>query len=111
VRICAVVERERAVELEQRLQEREGLDDIKLDRELEALATCESSLDSRGGTLEAERKGLEDARLTVTAREFAADVRETDLNTKAAELADREKCLVERQMQELAVAQKRLEEL
>jgi hypothetical protein len=33
-------------EVEQRLQESEGLDDIKLGRELEALAICESSLDS-----------------------------------------------------------------
>jgi hypothetical protein len=53
VGVHAVVEQERAVEeLEQKLQEREGLDDIKLDCELEALATCESSLNSREATLE-----------------------------------------------------------
>jgi hypothetical protein len=59
-------------------------------------ATCESSLDSR---------------LMVTARELAADVTETNLNTRAAELAEREKRLAERQLQELVTAQKRLEEL
>jgi hypothetical protein len=104
VRIRATTERERAVELEQRLQEREGLDDIKLGRELEAFATREA-------TLEAEQKALEDARLTVTARELAADVRETDLNTRAAELVNREKRPAERQLQELTATEKRPEEL
>jgi hypothetical protein len=47
----------------------------------------------------------------VTARELAADVRETDLDTRAVELAEREKWLPERQMQELAAIQKSLEEL
>jgi hypothetical protein len=85
-------------ELEQRLQEREGLDDIKLGRELEALATHESNLDDREAILEAEQKALEDARLTVMAQELAADIREPDLDTRVAELANREKWLVERQM-------------
>jgi hypothetical protein len=112
VGVRAVVEQERAVEeLEQKLQEREGLDDIKFDHELEALATCESSLDSHEATLEAEWKALEDAHLNVTARELVIDVRERNLNTKAVELMDREKWLAERQMRELTVAQKRLEEL
>jgi hypothetical protein len=48
-----VAEREQVVELEQILQEREGLDDIKFGCELEALATRESSLDNREATLEA----------------------------------------------------------
>jgi hypothetical protein len=60
-------ERERAVqEMEQKVQEREGLDNIKLDRELEALTTHESCLDSREAIHEAERKALEDARLEVS---------------------------------------------
>jgi hypothetical protein len=53
VRICAVVEQEQVVELEQRPEEREGLDDIKFGRELETLTTHESSLDRREATLEA----------------------------------------------------------
>jgi hypothetical protein len=111
VHIRTVVERERAVEeLEQRLLEREGLDNIKLGRELEALATRESNLDDREATPKAEQKALEDARLTVMARELAADVREADRDTRAAELADKEKRLAERQTQELAATQKRLEE-
>jgi hypothetical protein len=36
---------------------------MKLEREIEALATCESSLDSREATLETEWKALEDAHL------------------------------------------------
>jgi hypothetical protein len=104
VRIRATTERERAVELEQRLQEREGLDDIKLGRELEAFATREA-------TLEAEQKALEDARLTVIAKELATDVKEADLDTRVVKLANREKRLVERHTQEMAAAQKRLEEL
>jgi hypothetical protein len=79
--------------LEQRLQEREGLVDIKLGRELEALAIHESNLDSHEATLEVEEKVLEDAHLMVTTCELAADVRE-------AELAKWEKRLAERQLQE-----------
>jgi hypothetical protein len=86
--------------LEQRLQEREGLVDIKLGRELEALAIHESNLDSREATLEAEEKVLEDAHLMVTACELAADVREANLNNREAELAKWEKRLAERQLQE-----------
>jgi hypothetical protein len=53
VRIHAMAEWEQAVEeLEQRLQESEGLEDIKLGREIEALATQESSINSREATLE-----------------------------------------------------------
>jgi hypothetical protein len=42
---CAIDQRERmAEELEEKLQKREGLDDLKLDRELESLASHESDL-------------------------------------------------------------------
>jgi predicted kinase len=44
-------------------------------------------------------------------RELATNVTEIDLDTSAVELVEREKLLAERQMQELVVAQKRLEEL
>jgi ADP-heptose:LPS heptosyltransferase len=98
-------------ELEQKLKEREGYDDLKLDHELEALATHESSLDSREATLEIEWKNLEDAHLKVMARELTANIKESNLNTNVVELANREKRLAERQMQELATAQKRLVKL
>jgi hypothetical protein len=69
-------------EVEQRLQEREGLDDIKLGHKLEALAIRESSLDSCLSSL------------MVMTRELAVDGRETNLNTRATEMAKREKRLV-----------------
>jgi hypothetical protein len=46
------------VELEQRLQEREELDGIKLSPELKVLATRESNLNSREAALEVKQKAL-----------------------------------------------------
>jgi hypothetical protein len=46
------------VELEQRLQEREELHDIKLSGELKVLATHESNLNSREAALEVKQKSL-----------------------------------------------------
>jgi threonyl-tRNA synthetase len=64
--IHVLAKREQAVEeLEQRLQEREGLDDIKLGRELEAFTTRASSLDNCEATLEVGQKSLEDTDLRV----------------------------------------------
>jgi hypothetical protein len=46
VHVRTVEERERAVgELEQKLQERKALDDLRIERELKGLATHESSLE------------------------------------------------------------------
>jgi hypothetical protein len=45
---------------------------------------------------------LVDAHLTVTVLELAADIREDDLDYRVAGLAEMEKRLAERQMQELA---------
>jgi hypothetical protein len=59
----------------------------------------------------AEQKDFEDAHAFVLARELAADVRESALNIRAVEVANREKRLAEQQTQELATAQKRLENL
>jgi hypothetical protein len=98
-------------ELEQKLQEREMMDDLKLEHELVGLAMHESSLESHEATLAAEQKDFEDARASVLACEFAADVRESALDTRAVEVADREKRLAEHQMQELAAAQKSLQDL
>jgi hypothetical protein len=53
--VHVMAEQEQAVEeLEQRLHEREGLDDNNLGRKLEALATHESNLNSLETTLESE---------------------------------------------------------
>jgi hypothetical protein len=112
--VCArqVIQREREVEkLEGLLQEREELDDITLRRELEALSTRETSLDRREADLEREKKALGDARAQILARELNADTRDTGLRDQEARLAARERQLVERQMQELVVAQKGLEDL
>jgi hypothetical protein len=53
MRVCAVNERAQAVEeLEVKLLEREELDDLTLNRELDGLATCESTLDHHEAALE-----------------------------------------------------------
>jgi hypothetical protein len=108
----AVSEQEWVVdEMEHKLKEWEELDDLRLDRELTGLATRESSLNNHEDTLMAERMDFEDARVRLLARELTTDIRESDLNSKAAKLAEKEKQVVERHMQEMAAAQKRLEEL
>jgi hypothetical protein len=58
-----------------------------------------------------ERKDLEDARLKILSHKLVVEAKEGDLRAQAAELVVRERQLVERQMRELAVAQKRLEDL
>jgi hypothetical protein len=112
--VRVVEEREQAVdELEQKLQEQEqeALDDLRLERELAGLATHESSQESREAALAIKRKDFEDVRTSVLARELAADVRDNALDTRATEVADRERRLAEQQMQELTAAQKRVEDL
>jgi hypothetical protein len=85
MRVRAVSEREQATEeLEERLLEWEQLDNINLGWELEGLKAHEH-------TLEMEDQALEDTCLTVAACELAAHVREINLDTRAAELADRER--------------------
>jgi hypothetical protein len=55
VRVRAIEEQERVVnELKQKLQEREALDDLRLEHELAGLVTHESSLESRETTLAVE---------------------------------------------------------
>jgi predicted transcriptional regulator len=98
-------------ELEVKLLEREELDVLTLNRELDGLATRESTPDHRKATLEMERMALEDARLNVLTRELAVEAREAGLRFQEAGLAVRERQLVERLMQELTIAQKRLEDL
>jgi hypothetical protein len=98
-------------ELERQLLEREELDEITLRRELEALGTRESCLDRREADLDREREGLKDARVQILARELDADAREAGLRDQETRLVARERQLAERQMQELAVARKGLEDL
>jgi hypothetical protein len=93
-------------EMERRLLEREELDGITLRRELEALGTRESGLERREAELDREREALKDARIQILARELDADAREAGLRDQEARLAVRE-----RQMQELAIARKELEDL
>jgi hypothetical protein len=96
VRVRAIEEREWAVdELEKKLQEREALDDLRLERELIGLATRESSLESRKASLMAEQRDFKDTSASVLARKLAADVREATLETRAAEVAGRERQLTE----------------
>jgi hypothetical protein len=98
-------------ELEEKVQEREGLDDLKFDRELESLAAHEFDLVSCEASLEVERKNLDNAHLKVPSHKLAAEVHEANLRTQATELADREIQLSERQMWELVAAQMGLEDL
>jgi hypothetical protein len=85
----------RAIELEQKLQEREALNDLRLERELACLVTRESSLESYEDALTAEQRDLEDTCASVLARELAADAREGALETRAVKVADRERLLAE----------------
>jgi hypothetical protein len=87
------------------------MDDPRLERELVGLATHESSLESREAALMAEQKDFEDVHASVLACKLAADVRENALDTRATEVVDRERRLAKQQMQEMAAAQKRLEDL
>jgi hypothetical protein len=98
-------------ELERQLLEREELDEITLRRKLKALGTHESCLDRREAELDREREGLKDARVQILAHELDADAREAGLRDQEARLAGQERQLAERQMQELAVAWKGLEDL
>jgi hypothetical protein len=98
-------------ELERLLLEWEELDGITLRRELEALGTRESGLDRREAELDREREGPKDARVQILACELDADAREAGLKDQEARLAAREWQLAERQMQELAITRKGLEDL
>jgi hypothetical protein len=109
---CQVNQRAQEVEeLERRLLEREELDGITLRCELEALGTRETGLERHEAELNREREALKDARVQILARELDADAREAGLRDQEARLAVRERQLAERQMQELAIARKGLEDL
>jgi hypothetical protein len=92
VRVRAIEEWEQAVdELEQKQLEREALDDLRLERELAGLATRELSLERHEAALTAEQRDFEDTRASVLAHELAANTRECVLETRAAEVADKER--------------------
>jgi hypothetical protein len=112
VRACQVNQWAQEVEeLEGLLQEREELDGITLRCEPEATSTRETSLDRCEANLEWEQKALEDARAQILARKLNANAREIRLRDQEARLAAQEQQLTERQMQELVVTQKGLEDL
>jgi hypothetical protein len=99
VRVRAIEKWEQTVdELEQKLQEREALDDLRLERELASLATLESSLERCEAALAAKQRDFEDTRASVLAHELAADTRECALEIRATEVADKERLLAEQQM-------------
>jgi hypothetical protein len=83
-------------ELEVKPLEREELDDLTLNYELNGLATHKPTLDRREATHEMEQMALEDARLNVLTRELAAEAREAGLRVQEAGLAVRERQLAER---------------
>jgi hypothetical protein len=87
------------------------LDDITLRHKLEALGTRKSCLDHHEAELDRERESLEDARVQILVLELNAEAREAGLRDQEARLAAWERQLAERQMQELAVARKGLEDL
>jgi hypothetical protein len=60
---------------------------------------------------QALQRFFEDTHASIFAHELPADVREDTLDTRAVEVDDRETRLAEQQMQELAAAQKWLEDL
>jgi hypothetical protein len=100
MRVRAIEEREQAVdELEQKLLEREALDDLRLERELTGLVMRESSLERWEAALTVEQRDFEDTRASVLAHELAADTRDCALETRVVEVVDRERLLIEQQMQ------------
>jgi hypothetical protein len=70
-----------------------------------------ADLSSREATLAVEQKDLEETHAGVLARELTTDIRDVRLNSREEELADREKRLVKRYLQELTTTCRRLEEL
>jgi hypothetical protein len=112
VLVHAIEEQEQVMdELEQKLQEWEALDDLRLERELAGLAMHESSLERCEAALTAKQRDFEDTRASVLACELAADTKECALETRVVEVVDRERLRAEQQMQGLAAAQKWLENL
>jgi hypothetical protein len=107
VRVRAVEEWEWvADQLEQKLQEREALNDLRLERELTGLATRKSSLVSHEAALMAEQRDIEGTLASDLAQELATDGREGALETRAAEVADRERLLADLHVVRLGEAQK-----
>jgi hypothetical protein len=94
--VTALAQQEQVVaDRELKLQDREEQDDLRLDRELEALTTRESDLSSREANLAVERKDLEEIRTRILARELTVDIKDVHLNSMEEELADWEKRLVQ----------------
>jgi hypothetical protein len=96
--VVVMAQREQAVaEQELKLWEKEEKGNLRLEHELEALASCESDLNNREATLAAERKDLEETHTGALAHELTAIITDLRLNSREEELGDREKRLVERE--------------
>jgi hypothetical protein len=78
------------VEQELKLQEKEEQGDLRLERELEALA-------SREATIAVEQKDLDETNTVVLAHELTANIKDSGLNSREEELDHREKQLAERE--------------
>jgi hypothetical protein len=59
----------------------------------------ESSLERWEAALTVEQRDFEDTRASVLAHELAADTRDCALETRVVEVVDRERLLIEQQMQ------------
>jgi hypothetical protein len=78
------------VEQELKLQEKEEQGDLRLERELEALA-------SREATIAVEQKDLDETNTVVLAHELTANIKDSGLNSREEELDHKEKQLAERE--------------
>jgi hypothetical protein len=99
------------VEQEQELQERKKEVTGMLERGRDELLSREADLNTREATLEAEQNRMRELLMDLLARELAANLQANHLAFREKKLVDKEKRLAEKQLQELATACKRLEEL
>jgi hypothetical protein len=82
-----------------------------LERGRDELLSREADLNTREATLEAEQNRMRELLMDLLARELAANLQANHLAFREKKLVDKEKRLAEKQLQELATACKRLEEL
>jgi hypothetical protein len=99
------------VEQEQELQERKKKVTGMLERGRDELLSREADLNTREATLEAEQNRMRELLMDLLARELTANLQANHLAFREKKLVDKEKRLAEKQLQELATACKRLEEL
>jgi hypothetical protein len=97
-------------ERKQEVQEREKEVTDMLEHGHGELSSREADLNTREAALGAEQKHMGELRADLLAHELTTDIQANHLAFRE-ELADKEKQLAEKQLQELAAVRKRLEEL